>query len=153
MRIIVSQVEIPGDDPLIQFYMTSSYWGEVKNSLLLLDGKRLKDKNTRTGVFEYEGNNFEAWGKKAANVIDVNRHNQAAPPVLQNSMSQLVELCQRKYKAAPVYEVVEIAGECHQPEIEIRMTLPSGKVHQGFGANKRAAANNLAQKLITENNY
>ena len=67
----------------------------------------------------------------------------------QDAKSELQELCQKKYKALPTYELVDRSGPDHQPVFRVQVQIRKKKAC-GTGSSKKLAEQNAAEMLLKE---
>lgn len=76
-------------------------------------------------------------------------------PLLQDSVllsqgfdykTALQELCQKKYKTTPVYEIIDSSGPDHAKIFEVRVTAGNNTPQTGLGKSKKEAQKQAAQK-------
>ena len=76
-------------------------------------------------------------------------------PLLQDSVllsqsfdykTALQELCQKKYKTAPVYTIIDSSGPDHAKIFEVQVTVADKITQTGFGKSKKEAEKQAAQK-------
>jgi len=76
-------------------------------------------------------------------------------PLLQDSVllsqsfdykTALQELCQKKYKTAPVYEIIDSSGPDHDKIFEVQVTFGNNMPQTGCGKSKKEAQKQAAQK-------
>ena len=76
-------------------------------------------------------------------------------PLLQDSVllsqsfdykTALQELCQKKYKTAPVYTIIDSSGPDHAKIFEVQVTIADKITQTGFGKSKKEAEKQAAQK-------
>ena len=55
------------------------------------------------------------------------------------------EICHKKYKTSPVYEIIKIEGEDHNPLFTVKATIPNTKIEAiAIGNSKKLAEKNVA---------
>ncbi|WCL48711.1 ribonuclease III [Leptospira sp. GIMC2001] len=62
--------------------------------------------------------------------------------------SILQEICQKKFKKVPKYELVSAEGPDHDKDFIVRVELPDGFIVKGNGKNKRSAEHSAAKNLL-----
>jgi len=62
----------------------------------------------------------------------------------------LQEFCQKKYKAAPIYALIDSHGPDHAKIFEVKVTIADKTEHLGSGRSKKEAEKNAAQKAWKE---
>lgn len=139
VEIVFSFLEIAKDDMIQQFFIRSNWWGKIKNSFFTLEGFKGKSKE-RCGVINVdELKNFNVNG----DYVPVNNRNEQAKIEIIDFAS-LTLLCQRRFKASPSYQVVEIISEAPNSLVRIEVKMPDGKTHLSEGTSKKDAANRFA---------
>jgi ribonuclease-3 len=64
----------------------------------------------------------------------------------------LQEFCQKRYKAAPVYMIVDSCGPDHAKTFEVQVTIAGKIMQSGSGKSKKEAEKQAAQKAWEELN-
>ncbi len=77
---------------------------------------------------------------------DIERIDQLS--YLRDPKTTLQELVQKKYKAQPVYEIVEERGPDHQKEFTVRLVINGNEVSRGKGNSKRKAEVEAARLVL-----
>jgi ribonuclease-3 len=80
---------------------------------------------------------FELWKEDIDNVIYKKK----------DSKSQLQEITQAKYCKLPIYRLIKMTGEAHDPIFEIEV-VACGTSAFGCGSSKKNAEHDAASKLI-----
>ena len=62
----------------------------------------------------------------------------------------LQEFCQKKYKAAPVYKIVDSCGPDHAKTFEVEVSVAGKVIHAGSGKSKKEAEKQAAKKAWQE---
>jgi len=62
----------------------------------------------------------------------------------------LQEFCQKKYKAAPVYKIVDSCGPDHAKTFEVEVSIGGKVIHAGSGKSKKEAEKQAAKKAWQE---
>jgi len=140
VTIAYSYMELDEDDILQNFFIVSNWWGRIKNSYFTIDGERGKFGYVRCGVFSPD----ELKPFKTRDHVPVNNRNEKVD-IEVNDFASLVLYCQRKYKASPSYEVLEVLSLSPNPLVRIKVRMPDGKLYLQEGTSKKHAANLFAQ--------
>ena len=74
---------------------------------------------------------------------------EAEIQIPQDAKSELQELCQKKYKEIPTYELTERTGHDHQPVFKIQVKIRKNKAI-GIGSSKKLAEQNAAENLLKD---
>lgn len=62
----------------------------------------------------------------------------------------LQEFCQKKYKAAPIYMIVDSCGPEHAKTFEVKVIIAGKVMQSGSGRSKKEAEKQAAQKAWEE---
>jgi len=62
----------------------------------------------------------------------------------------LQEFCQKKFKTAPVYKIINSCGPDHAKTFEVQLTVTDKIMHLGYGRSKKEAEKQAAQKAWEE---
>jgi len=140
IEIIFSYLKIADDDIIQQFFIYSNWWGKIKNSFFTVEGFKGKSE-LKCGVINVdELKPFNNNGQSVA----INNRNETAKIEIAD-FNSLVAYCQRKFKASPSYETVEVISQSPSL-VKIKITMPDGKSHFETGGSKKEAANKFALK-------
>lgn len=130
-------------------YMSSTWWGNVKNSFFTLDGMKGSSKTLKHGKVEIK--NISSYSPKSP-LVDVNRHNKAN--VTRNADETSIQFLGKWIQANTgeniTYDIIKKVGPDHAPTITVKIVLPDGKEFTGTGSKKQLAANNAAEKAMKE---
>ena len=142
VEIYFSYLEVSEDDIIQQFYISSTWWGQIKNSFFTLDGFKGKC-GKKTGVINI--NELKSFNNNRTYVPVNNKNDHAQIKI--HDFASLTLYCQRKYKASPSYKVVEVISEAPDPWVSIKIYIPNGEVYFSLGTSKKDAANRFAKNF------
>lgn len=130
-------------------YMSSKWWGTVKNSLFTLDGMRGSTKLPKHGKVEL--NKIVEYSPKGP-IVDVHKHNKVnlTKKPEETSLQFLGRYIQAKTGDSISYGVINKTGPDHAPTITVKLILPGNQEFTGKGSNKKFAANDAAEKALKE---
>ena len=131
-------------------YMSSTWWGQVKNSFFTLGGMKGPSKTKKHGkVNIHDSLPYNSRGP----IIDINRHNKAGEISINPEETPLQFLgrwIQIKQGKNISYTNVNQTGPDHAPTITVRLVLPNGKEYIAKGPKKQYAANEAAKQALDE---
>jgi len=138
IEIIFSYLIIAEDDIIQQFFIYSNWWGKIKNSFFTCDGSKGKSE-LKCGVINIDELKFS----KQNTTHQINNKNETAKIEIID-FNSLVAYCQRKFKASPSYNVVEVLSLSPNSWVKIEVIMPDGIKHYFEDTSKKEAANSFA---------
>ena len=132
-------------------YMSSKWWGTVKNSFFTLDGMKGSSRVIKHGIASIS--DIGAFSPR--DNVDIDRHNKvitlSAKPN-ETEIQFLGRIIQQRNGKNITYGVVSKIGPDNAPVITVKLVLPNGKEYLAKGSKKQIAANNAAKKALEELN-
>ena len=65
-------------------------------------------------------------------------------------ITKLAQLCQKKFGANLITEVLSTIGMSHDPVVSVRITLPNKRVYEASGKNQKLAKIEACKKALAE---
>ncbi len=146
MEIQYSYLETEEYDVIENIYITSNWWGRIKNSFFTIQGERGKFDSPRCGWVV----DLQDMKSNFSERVTINNTNKIYDMKTQvNNFASFVMYMQKNHKQSPTYKVIKVVSESPRPWVAIEITIPGFGTYHAGGASKKAAADDFITTLLS----